>query len=262
MKPLALEQPSEPVSEPRAPALDAGELSSHDLEVLAAERIPALRALVEGVGHELTNPLTLVLVNVDYVRHRLDELGDDAHAHLGAGVVEAIDEAVAGARRLRAVVKSFRDMARGDALLGPVDVHDCLEGLLDLAGCHVRGRARLDRSYRVVPPVHANEARLRQVLFDLVTHAVDALPAEGEAIVRIATDRRLDGRIGVAVHASGPGPGDDEIARLFDPRARGPFGGTGLAVCRSLAASFGAEVLAHARGDDGTTFEVLLHAAS
>lgn len=129
-----------------------------------------------------------------------------------------------------------------------------------------RRRARLVHHPACVPPVRADEARLRQVFVNLLRNAADAVPPGRIAEHEVAIAARLEhGHILVEVRDDGCGIAPEHLARIFEPffttRPVGEGTGLGLAVCREIVSSLGGEIRVQSQLGRGATFCVVLPVA-
>src|SRR5579884_1201350 len=173
-------RPDAPVRE--APASDAREGGDADpareQQLVQRDRMAALGTLAAGVAHEINNPLTYLLVNVEHVLRRLraasaadDPVAELVDGHAGGlgGLAQSLQHAVDGAHRVRQIVRDLLTFAQGNVeQRGRVDVRSLLESATQMAWHEIRHRARLVKTFADVPPVEANEARLGQVFLNLL----------------------------------------------------------------------------------------------
>ena len=228
---------------------------------MSADRLAALGRLAAGVGHEVNNPLAYVIGNL---RSAADALsgppGDVAHA------AELVDGALEGAERIRRIVGDLKVFAAPRSEdVAPLDVHRVLDSCARMASNEIRHRrASLVRDYGAVPPVFANEARLAQVLLNLLINAAQATP-EGNAsahTITISTRLEADGRVAVGVIDTGVGISAEDLPRVQDPfftTKRGGGGmGLGLSISHMLVAAQGGELHIGSELGKGTTVTVRL----
>ncbi|HEX6836975.1 MAG TPA: HAMP domain-containing sensor histidine kinase, partial [Polyangia bacterium] len=101
---------------------------------------------------------------------------------------------------------------------------------------------------------------LRQILVNLITNAVDAVPADGGHI-RVEA-RAQGGAVAIAVADDGTGIAPEDAARIFEPfyttKGRGKGTGLGLAICRELATALGGRITVESAPGRGSTFTVTL----
>ena len=232
-----------------------------DSRLRSADRLIAAGTLAAGVAHEINNPLTYVLGNIDLLRMRQRDLGPD--------VSLALTQIRDGIERIRDVVADLRAFARPDErLVGRVDPRAVCEAALRITASLVRHRATITTAFAAdTPTVIANESRLGQVVINLIVNASHAMPdrptAANQIVVR--TSRCPDGAAAIEVEDNGSGIPPEVVPRLFDPffttKAPGEGTGLGLSVCHSIVAALDGRIEVTTEVDAGTTFRVIVPAA-
>jgi two-component system cell cycle sensor histidine kinase/response regulator CckA len=234
-----------------------------------AQRLAAVGTLAAGVAHELNNPLTFVLANVEVVANAMRHLrGAPPDADGWDEALHALDDALEGAERMRVIVRDLRTMARSDqSFEGAVEVRRLLEVAANLAWNEVRPRARLTWDVGEVPPVRGSEGRLGQVFVNLIVNAAHAIP-EGDPhahAIRLSAARQEDGRVAISVADTGAGIPPEHLPRIFDPffttKPAGVGTGLGLWVCHNIVSAYGGALDVSSEVGRGTTFRVVLPAA-
>ncbi|WP_437898292.1 ATP-binding protein [Sorangium sp. So ce124] len=241
---------------------DVTERRQMETRLQLADRMASLGTLAAGVAHEINNPLAYMVANVDFARKELRAKG--AGARLDA-LLSALDEAAEGGSRVRHIVGGLKTFSRADhGELGPVDVDPVIQLVLRMAQQQIQSKARLVLALGPVPPVHANEAQLGQVILNLLVNAAQALP-EGkvsENEIRISTAPAPPGRVCIEVCDTGPGIAPELRSRIFDPffttKPIGEGTGLGLAICHGIVTSFQGEIDVESEVGKGACFRVLL----
>jgi two-component system OmpR family sensor kinase len=113
------------------------------------------------------------------------------------------------------------------------------------------------------PEVIGDEARLRQVLGNLITNAIQHTPVSASVTVRVRTTDRM---VVLEVADTGPGLDAESAAKVFErfyradaSRARESGGsGLGLSIVAALVAAHGGVVTVHTAPGHGATFRVEL----
>lgn len=250
---------------------DASESSRLARRLEFAERLASLGTLAAGVAHEINNPLSFVVANLDFA---LNELLQNVLARSGkptqawaAEMERALREAQVGAQRVTQIVGELLTFARPtNAPHGRLDLNRIMAAALDMVAHELHPSARVITEYGATPTVLANETRLSQVFMNLVVNAGQACAANGAAgEVRVRTGTTADGRALVEVHDSGCGMSEEVQRRIFDPffttREPGRGTGLGLAVCHGIVSSLGGEIEVRSRTGHGSVFYVILPAA-
>ena len=245
-------------------ARDISERMRLQQRLVMMDRLASIGTLAAGVAHEVNNPLSYILWNLDVVGRTLgprSEHSRDGHDALGI-VREGID-------RVRTVVRDLRALARPDEnILEPLDVHAVLETTLSLTASELSSRATVVRIYDPdLPRVHANGARLGQIFLNLILNAVASMDEQGKEHARltVSTSRAPDEQLAIDVGDTGAGMEPEIAQRIFDPFfTTKPFGrgtGLGLTISQRIASDLGGELRLLSTGPGGTTFRLLLPCA-
>src|SRR5579859_3713143 len=231
-------------------------------QLVLAQRMASLGRLAAGVAHEINNPLSYVVLNVERAKAALERVpAGEARDEMARTLGEALD----GSERVRRIVRSLNAFARGeDEPATAVDVDRVIDGAVDIAEARWRGRARLVKEYGATRLAHGEELRLGQVMVNLLINAADAIGEvpgrEGE--IRVRTWDAADGRVGIDVVDTGGGVPEEARAQVFDPffttKPVGAGTGLGLAICHGIVSGFGGEITLAETGPEGSTFRVLL----
>lgn len=229
-----------------------------------AQKLDALGRMIAGIGHEINNPLAYVVNNLEYARGELLKLAVPSPPEL----TEAIEEAAAGAERIRNIIQSAREFSRPwEEPPSPVDLRDCVAGALKIVHHQLRQRAQVVTSFADAPRVLADPHRLEQVLVNLLMNAFHALSEDrAEHEIRVTTARASDSRVQISVIDSGRGIPERDLDRVFEPffstRPLGQGTGLGLWICRKIVESFGGSIQLTSQVGIGTSVCVTLPVAS
>lgn len=220
------------------------------------ERLASVGMVAASVAHEIMNPLTYVLANLDFVvGHRSDDAVRNARS-----LVEARE----GARRMQQIVWDLRSLGRaGSEELFYVDPRSVLEVALRLSGPEVSRAASVVLDLREVPCVLASESRLCQVFINLLVNAAQAMetrdPHDREIRVKTRSNDR-ENLVGIDVSDTGEGMSAERITRIFEPFFTTKASGTGLglAICRDIVERMGGRIDVASTVGVGTTVTVWL----
>jgi PAS domain S-box-containing protein len=247
---------------------DVTERIKTQAQLMFSDRMASIGALAAGVAHEINNPLTATVANLECA---LDKLGTMAHvlpSHELDDFREMLRDASEGAECVRTIVRDLKIFSRAEEdNRGPVEVQRVIESSLRMAWNEIRHRAELVRDYWPVPPVEANESRLGQVFLNLIVNAAQALP-DGYADqheIRVRTRLDAAGRVVAEIEDTGPGIPPEIMPRLFTPffttKPRGLGTGLGLSICKRIVTSFGGDISVETEVGRGTVFRVTLDPA-
>lgn len=220
-------------------------LQATSRQLILAEKLATIGEVTAGVAHEINNPLAVISGNLEVIRMVLAERASDVTPEL-----RLIDEQI---RRINGLVSQLLQFARPEEFSdGPLstDPAAAIQGLKPLIR-HLLARSGvvLVEEIHSTRLIRMNPHELQQVLINLVSNAVQAMPQGGQITLRLE-DGAENGRDGVVIVLSDNGPGMDPaiLARAFDPffTTRGREGGTGLGlpICLNLVTRQGGSLTA------------------
>jgi two-component system, cell cycle sensor histidine kinase and response regulator CckA len=220
------------------------------------ERLASIGMLSASVAHEIMNPLTSVLANLDFA------LSDRCPP--GARKTKALLDAREGAARMQQIVWDLRALGRtGTEDLFYVDVRSVIETALRLVGPDVAKNVAVKVDLPEVPGVLASESRLCQVFINLLINAAQAMvdrpTDERTIIVRTHSDDDAN-LVGVDISDTGSGITPENLGRIFDPFfTTKPTGtGLGLSISKESLERMGGRLEVRSEAGVGTTFTVWL----
>ncbi len=232
--------------------------------LVTADRLAAVGILAAGVAHEINNPLTYVLGNLELATRKLAPLGDAARE-----ARESLAIAVEGGGRIRSIVRDLLTLARArtaetlEVDIGPIDVRAAMEATLMLMGTAVTERARIVRDYAPTPQA-LSDGRIGQVLLNLVVNATEAMHETDASTneLRVRTFVDDEGRVVIEIGDTGPGIPMEMRRRIFDPffttKSVGNGTGLGLAISERIVAELGGEISLSCPKTGGAIFRVAL----
>jgi PAS domain S-box-containing protein len=202
-------------------------------------KLASLGELSAGVAHEINNPLNGV---INFAQLLKDESA--GRTDFESGMIDGIIEE---GGRIASIVRGLLTFARHDEQpVGRVSFGEAVASSLALFGRQFeKDGIRVETEVPGdLPPVRANQTRLRQVVLNMVSNAHHALKSRGgdadDKLFRISA-RRVErgGRefVRAEFYDNGVGIMPEVLERVFDPfyTTRRDSGGTGL----GLSISFG-----------------------
>ncbi len=243
---------------------DITESRRMEMQLLMADRMASVGMLAAGVAHEINNPLAYLSSNLSFIAEHLaqeEALTPEQRAELR----EAAQESLEGAGRVRNIVQDLKAFARADdETPGPVDVHRVIQGALRLVRNEFQHRAQLTRALEPVPAVRGNEARLGQVIVNLLVNALQALPSDrGAEHNRVHISTSAQGKwVFVEVEDNGHGMSAEVQQHIFDAffttKPKGVGTGLGLSISHSLIQAMGGRIEVQSVLGQGSTFRLVL----
>ena len=204
------------------------------------------RQLMADVAHELRTPLAIL-------QGRIEGLIDGVYPRDDAHIAELLTET----QHLARLVEDVRTLANAEA--GALDLQ---KERVDLGELIRETASSMAAPIAVdvpddLPPIDADPVRVREVLFNLLSNALQHAP-EGDVSVRAEARPR---EVVIVVRDNGPGIPADELPQLFQRFRKGRHSrgsGLGLAISQRLVAAHGGTIRVASAEGAGTTFTVTL----
>lgn len=228
------------------------------------EHLDTLRTLAAGVGHEINNPLTVVLPNLEFAIEELRAIAGSAPSGRFLELIGVLDDARDGAERIRRIVAGLRALASEEVNTIPTEVAGAVDVSIRMAAPEIRQRATVAAQIAQATTVFADSSRLTQILVNLLVNAGQAFATDDvdKNRITVTSARERDGRVSIAVSDNGPGIPAEVQRRIFHPffttKPVGVGAGLGLTISQSFVRALGGEILVESVVGEGTTFRVLL----
>jgi two-component system NtrC family sensor kinase len=228
--------------------------SSYDL-LLHSEKMALMGQVVAGIAHELNNPLTIVIGNVQLMMMR----------ELNEKNVQSLTRIKDGAERASKIVKNLLTFARQETPeRKPTDINSILTKALELRVYELKV-SNIEVSTQFAPDLPetmADPHQLQQVFLNLIVNAEQAMiDAHGKGLLRLST-RSEAGKILIFVSDDGAGIPNEHLRRIFEPffttKAVGKGTGLGLSICQGIIGEHGGRIDVVSTMGRGTTFIIEL----
>ncbi|SDR70052.1 ATP-binding protein [Opitutus sp. GAS368] len=194
-------------------------------ELIENEKVSSILLLAAGVAHELGNPLNSLTIHLQLIERKLKKLKGSKEADsLGDSIRICQDEVT----RLDGIIRNFLEAIRPRPPdLAEVNVVEVIEDVLRFQGKELadRGLAVEAELPASTPVIMADRNQLKQVFFNLVKNAMEAMPAGGKLGLRVGAD---DDSVFVRLADTGAGIKTEDLAKLFSPYHTTKTGGHGL----------------------------------
>lgn len=235
--------------------VDLSERQRLESQLIQSEKMAAIGQLAAGIAHELRNPLAIVMNALWDLR----QLVGDGNAEVSEDIHIAEEEIT----RAQAIIKNLLEFSRESGVdLEAVDINDLLTRTVQLLQRYLQSSGvRVAIDVADIPPCLANANAIRQILLNLITNAVQAMPDGGDLRLRTT---RVDGtdRVRLEVHDTGVGIPAAHLQDVFNPfyttKAPGQGTGLGLSVVHSIVRRYRGEIQLTSTVGEGTTFVIEL----
>ncbi len=237
------------------------ELKKTQDQLVQSEKMSAIGQLASGVAHEINNPLSGVLGNIQIIKMELragtkiDDMGE---------LLTVIEES---ARRCKAITQNLLDFSRlKKDVFEAFDVHRALNSVIMLLAHSLKNlNIKIEKRYAEgLPGVFGNTNEIQQVFLNMVSNARWAIGKKGKSGGSITFETRKidDDFIEVRFSDTGIGMSNETAQRIFDPfyttKEVGKGTGLGLSLCYEIMRRHNGALNVESEEGKGTTFIIKL----
>ncbi len=221
------------------------ELKFTQLKLIRSERSAAIANLVQGVAHEVRNPIMSI---GGFAARMKDGLGKD---HKFRKYLEIILKETSRLEKLVEDVKELSEMQT--VYLQPVDMNNLLLKVIsDYSPIMSRQSIHLEEDIEEgLPAITLDRAQISRALKNIIQNSIEAMPMGG--IIKLKA-RAVDSHIRIKVEDFGIGINEDELDSILDPfvTSKTTGAGLGLTMVYQILMNHKAEINIKSSGGKGT----------
>lgn len=256
---------------------------------VSEDRLRAVGRLAAGLAHEVNNPLTFVLANLESLREShqslrrfvrqlqvelstqeaitpqsFSRIADEANLQeLLDDAADMLTDCYKGTHRIQDIARSLGTFSRADDDSAElVDLTKVVDDACAMVFNQIRYRARLVKRFEPIPAVAAFPGRIAQALVNLLTNAAEAIEGGAYDEHRIVVSTKANAsHVIISVRDSGAGISEEDRDRIFTSgfttKAHRGGMGIGLASCVRIAEEHGGRIEVH-HLLEGTRFDFMI----
>ncbi|HVJ26214.1 MAG TPA: ATP-binding protein, partial [Vicinamibacterales bacterium] len=231
---------------------DVTQARKEEREAQFQQRLAAVGEMAAGIAHEIRNPLASMAGSIQILRQDLP-LNDEQS--------QLMDIVLRESDRLNDTIRSFLAYARPQRqAIAPVDVGRIVTD----AGRLLENSPELNAKHRIAiqapsTPVwlNADESQIRQIVWNLATNGLRAMPSGGTLTLSARRRERVDDdpeEVVLDVLDEGTGIAAEDLDGIFQPFRAGFVRGTGLglSIVQRIVAEYGGEIEVTSERGSGT----------
>ncbi len=273
-------------------------LSLHQVQdlqqaVIQSEKMVVIGQLAAGLAHEINNPLSFVMTNMNTLKsevtlvtqlltmhqnlmnemkmehnetvirlyHQINQFNQDNQiSALIDDFDSLISESMEGLTRIKRIVANLSDFSNiHQESTEPTNVNACIEAAIELVWNKLKYKSTLHKDLAELPLISASKHQLELVFMNLLINAVEAIAVEGEITV---VSKVVHSTIVVTVSDNGCGIASEDLSRLFTPffskKTLGDSLHLGLSASYAIVQFHGGNIMVESSVGKGSTFTVTL----
>lgn len=222
-------------------------------QLIQAEKMTAIGTMVSGIGHEINNPLYVIMGKAEAIRDEKDISACNEHAR----------DIIKQGKHISAIIRNFSGYVRpaGQHELEQVDVHEKLaEALAMVKLSLLDDRIEFRQNFEPVPKIAAKPEEIQQVFFNVIRNGIQAMKGK-KGILEVTTTLE-DSLVCIRIHDMGTGIRAEHLGKIFDPffTTKGPDEGEGLGmyIVRKIVNKYNGTVTLASEVGKGTTVTIRL----
>jgi two-component system, NtrC family, sensor kinase len=261
------------------------ELTRQQAQMVKTEKLAALGTLSAGVAHEINNPLSFVISNinalkrycqrfinvVDAVKRNQDEFPESVNQAM-ADLEKKRDadyiindtqvifsEVNSGLKRVSDIVLNLKSFARTNPSdRNHADINEGIRSALKILNNEIKYKCELEVNLQTLPEIYCNLNEVSQVFLNIIHNAVQAIKKQGT----IRINSWYDQAINITIADDGEGMDKEILAQIFNPfYTNKPLGmgtGLGLSVSHGIIEDLGGRISVKSEINKGTEFTIIL----
>lgn len=244
------------------------QLKDIQAQLLQSEKMAVVGQLAAGVAHEINNPMSFILSNLDTLSKYMPDIIDavqnkqsnvDAQ-ELIEDVVKMVQESYEGALRVKRIVQDLRTFSHVDeAELQSVDIHTCLDSTLNILENEIKYKVEIIKEYGNIPNIRCYPMQLSQIFLNLIVNALQAIENQGKISIKTYS---AGGKIFIEIGDTGCGIPPEVIDRIFEPffttKRVGKGTGLGLSIVYNIIKRHNGEISVKSKIGEGSLFTIAL----
>jgi signal transduction histidine kinase len=252
--------------------------------LINSEKMASLGQMAAGVAHEINNPLSYVMSNIQNLAYNLEQqshfvdklknsdliaqqplselLVQYKFEELKQDSADIISEMTEGASRVKEIVQGLRQFAHPDQTqIGDIDIAELIDNTLRVAWNQIKYNSTIEKHYSPEPIIITGRStQLSQVFLNLFSNAAQAV-GDKAGLISVTTQAD-DKNAYITITDNGCGIATEKLDKIFDPfytsKPIGKGTGLGLAISKAIIEQHSGKINVESTPLQGTHFYISL----
>ncbi|WP_201258111.1 sensor histidine kinase [Piscirickettsia litoralis] len=268
-------------------------LKENQEQLVQSEKLASIGQLAAGVAHEINNPISYIMNNIEVMGEYLDSIksvtnkayacsetlnSDDISAkdsklkelkesldqedmtYIIEDTENIIEQSLEGTEKVKNIVLSLKSLAHSEAeTKEEFDLNHCIEQALTITQNELKYKCEIIKNFDNVKPILGYSSQIGQVIMNLLVNAAHAIKESGTITI---TTKQQEGFNLLTIADNGHGIHQDNLAKLFDPffttKPVGEGTGLGLSISYGIIKKHDGSINVESEEGKGTTFTIKL----
>ena len=239
------------------------DLKAAQLSIIQAEKMSAVGRLSGSVAHELNNPLTGVINNLQLIKMEV-ELKQDFKVEEFKELLGVIEES---ALRCKNIIRSLLDFSHASVgKLEPVSFNVIIDKITTFVGheLNLQNITIQKQLGKDLPMIMGDEQLIQQIIYNFISNAkwaIEKKSATSGGVITITTYYKAGSKsVCVDVSDTGIGIAKDNLNHIFEPffttKGVGEGTGLGLSISYKIIKQHNGNIEIDSQEGKGTTFKI------
>ena len=256
-------------------------------QLIQAEKMASLGQLTAGIAHEINNPINFVSANIQPLKDDLKDILKIVEVYekvinehvpqKEAAEVRQLRENIKidttlkevndllkgmeeGAKRTSEIVKGLRNFSRLDQnVFLSANINESLDSCLVLLHNSYKNRIKIEKQLGEIPEVDCLPGQINQVFMNILSNAIQAIPAEGTIFVKTW---QADATVKISIRDTGIGMSEEVQKKIFDPffttKGVGKGTGLGMSISFGIIQKHNGKIELFSKPNEGTEFIITI----
>jgi len=234
------------------------QIKETEAQLIQMEKMASLGILAAGIAHEINNPLSFLISNLEFMRDFTKNLSNTTQLKTAdiEQLRQVILEAEEGTLRIKKIVQDLRTFSRkSESQRIRVDVNKILDSTLSIIWNEIKYKAAVTKDYQAKSEVEADTTQLTQVILNILINASQAIKAD-KGMINLFTYEDQD-NVYVKIKDTGTGIAANVLPKIFDPFFSTKKGtGLGLSVSYNIIKQHNGTITVESQPGQGAVFTI------